>query len=141
METINNLELRDENQYPSDDTLREILNESFQSYKKLLELYAAYDLNYEWRYYHDGKAWLCKVQKKKKTIVWMSAWKGYMQAALYFAEKYINQVYDLDISEEMKENFRSTKNVGKSKPFIFMIREESILKDFETVMKYKLGCR
>ncbi|MBX2976811.1 MAG: DUF3788 family protein [Ignavibacteriaceae bacterium] len=141
METINNLELRDENQYPSDDTLREILNESFQSYKKLLELYAAYDLNYEWRYYHDGKAWLCKVQKKKKTIVWMSAWKDYMQAALYFAEKYINQVYDLDISEEMKETFRSTKNVGKSKPFIFMIREESILKDFETVMKYKLGCK
>lgn len=141
METINNLELRDENQYPSDDTLRAILNESFLSYKKLLEIYDAYDLNYEWRYYHDGKAWLCKVQKKKRTIVWMSAWKGYMQAALYFPEKYINQVFDLDISEEMKENFRSTKNVGKSKPFIFIVREESIHKDFETVMKYKLGCK
>lgn len=141
METINNLELRDENQYPSDDTLRAILNESFLSYKKLLEIYDAYDLNYEWRYYHDGKAWLCKVQKKKRTIVWMSAWKGYMQAALYLPEKYINQVFDLDISEEMKENFRSTKHVGKSKPFIFIVREESILKDFETVMKYKLGCK
>ena len=23
----------------------------------------------QWRYYKDGKAWLCKVQKKKKTIV------------------------------------------------------------------------
>lgn len=141
METINNLELRDENQYPSDDTLRAILNESFLSYKKLLEIYDAYDLNYEWRYYHDGKAWLCKVQKKKRTIVWMSAWKGYMQAALYFPEKYIKQVFDLDISEEMKENFRSTKHVGKSKPFIFIVREESILKDFETVMKYKFGCK
>jgi hypothetical protein len=141
METINTIELRDENKYPNDDVLKSILNESFLSYKKLLKLFTKYDMNYEWRYYHDGKAWLCKVQKKKKTIVWMSAWNDYIQAVLYFPEKYIDKVYELNISEVIKENFNSSKNVGKSKPCIFKIRDESILKDFEEVMVYKLGCK
>ncbi len=141
METINTIELRDENKFPDDTVLRSILKESFLSYRKLLELFTSYEMTYEWRYYRDGKAWLCKVQKKKKTVVWMSAWKGFMQATLYFPEKYIDPVYKLDISEEIKETFRSTKNVGKSKPFIFNISDENILKDLEKVLIYKIGCK
>ncbi len=141
METINTIELRDENKFPDDTVLRSILKESFLSYRKLLELFTSYEMTYEWRYYRDGKAWLCKVQKKKKTVVWMSAWKGFMQATLYFPEKYIDPVYKLDISEEIKETFRSTKNVGKSKPFIFKISDENILKDLEKVLIYKIGCK
>jgi hypothetical protein len=141
METINNLELKDENRYPDDEVLESVLKDSFPAFKKLLELFAKHEMNYEWRYYRDGKAWLCKVQKKKKTIVWMSAWQGFMQAAIYFPEKYIAQVFELDISEEIKENFHSTKNVGKSKPCIFKIKDDSILKDFEKVMIYKIGCK
>lgn len=141
METINNIELRDENTFPDDTVLKSILKESFLSYRKLLDLFTSYEMTYEWRYYHDGKAWLCKVQKKKKTIVWMSAWKGFMQATLYFPEKHVDPVYKLDISEDSKEHFHSTKNVGKSKPFIFKISDEDILKDLEKVMNYKLGCK
>jgi hypothetical protein len=141
METINNIELRDEKKYPDDDLLKSILNESFLSYKKLLELFIKYDMSYEWRYYHDGKAWLFKVQKKKKTIVWMSAWKGFIQAVLYFSEKDIDNLYKLDISKVIKENINSTKNVGKSKPCIFKISDERILNDLEKVMIYKIGCK
>lgn len=59
-------------------------------------------MEYTWRYYKDGKAWLCKVQKKRRTIVWMSAWKGYMQATVYVPGKFIEDIYSLDISEGMK---------------------------------------
>ena len=141
METINNVELRNESIYHDETVLMTVLDESFYSYKALLELFAKHEMDYEWRYYHDGKAWLFKVQKKKKTIVWMSAWKGYMQATLYIPEKHLERVYELDISLEMKEVFRSTKNVGKSKPCIFKITEKSILADFETVMMFKIGCK
>ena len=95
-------------------------------------------MNYEWKYYRDGKAWLKKVQKKKRTIVWMSAWKGYMQATIYLPEKHINGVYALDISDEVKQRFRKTKNVGKSKPCIFAIRNKGILKDLNKVIQYKI---
>ncbi len=141
VETINTIELRDADVFPDDAVLKPILRESFRAYKELLELFAKHGMTWEWRYYHDGKAWLCKVQKKKRTIVWMSAWKDFMQATLYFPEKHIDMIYALDINEETRERFRLTKNVGKSKPCIFEIREIEILHDFEKLMICKMACK
>ena len=138
METINTIELRDETVYPDEKRLKSILGKSYNAYRALLKLFDDKEMDYKWRYYRDGKAWLCKVQRKKRTIVWMSAWKGYMQATIYFPEKYINGIYILDISEKMKAKIRKTKNVGKSKPCIFEIRDKDILQDFECVMQYKI---
>ncbi|MBM3701246.1 MAG: DUF3788 family protein [Actinobacteria bacterium] len=141
METINNIELRDGNVYPDEKVLRKVLNEGYDSYAMLLDLFKKNELSYEWRYYRDGKAWLCKVQIKKRTIVWMSAWNGYMQATIYFPEKYLEKVYDLSISEETKIKIKSTKYVGKSKPCIFEIRDINNLNDFSKVMKLKIECK
>jgi hypothetical protein len=138
METINKIELSDENIYPDETVLRSILGQSYEIYMDLLDLFQKYEMNYEWRYYHDGKAWLCKVQKKKKTIVWMSAWKGFMQATIYFPLKFLEPVLALDVSEETKEKITNTKNVGKSKPCIFEIRSKGILVDLEKVMNLKV---
>ena len=138
METINKKELNDESVYPDEKILKAILGRSYNAYCKLLELFDANEMEYTWRYYRDGKAWLCKVQKKKRTIVWMSAWKGYMKATIYFPEKYINEIYKLDISEEMKDKIRKTKNTGKSKPCIFEIRNKKILEDINKVIQFKI---
>lgn len=139
METINNIELRDENTYPDEIVLSNILGQAYSVYMSLLELFQKYEMNFEWRYYHDGKAWLCKVQKKKKTIVWMSAWKGFMQATIYFPLECVEKVLALEITEELKAKIVNTKNVGKSKPCIFEIRSNEILIDFEKVMKIKMA--
>lgn len=138
METINKFELRDESIYPDEQVLKNILGESYPAYLDLLSLFDNNDMNYEWRYYHDGKAWLCKVQKRKKTIVWMSAWKGFMQATIYIPEKYVDAIYTLNISEERKEKIRQTKNTGKSKPCIFEIRNKKVLEEFNKIMQYKI---
>lgn len=138
METINNIELRDENIYPDDMVLSNILGDSFAAYQELLQLYDQNQLIYIWRFYHDGKAWLCKVQKKDKTIVWMSAWKDYMQATIYMPEKFMDQVYPLDIEEERKDAFRKARSMGKSRACIFEVRTPDILKDFEKVMHLKM---
>lgn len=139
METINTIELRDETIYPDETILKNILGASYPAYAALLQLYDEAGLTHEWRYYHDGKAWLCKVQKKAKTIVWMSAWQGYMQATLYIPEKHIEAVCQLPISDAQKEKFRQTKPVGKSKPCIFEVRTTAVLKDFSEVMHFKLA--
>jgi hypothetical protein len=110
-------------------------------YAKLLEFFNQNEMVYEWRYYHDGKAWLCKVQKKKRTIVWMSAWKGYIQATIYFPDKYLEKLYQLDLTEEMKNIIMSTKNVGKSKPCIFEIKDENVFMDFSKVVNLKIACK
>ena len=141
METINNIELKDKDIYPDDDVLSSVLGRAFDAYKELLVLFENNDMSHEWRYYRDGKAWLCKVQKKKRTIVWMSAWRGFMQATVYFPERYLDKVYGLDIDEGIKNKIRNTKNTGKSKPCIFEVADESILSDLDKVMKLKVVCR
>ena len=138
METINNVELRDGTVYPDDAVLASILGDSFPYYKMLLERFERSGLTWEWRYYRDGRTWLCKVQKKKTTIVWMSAWKGYMQASVYLPADEIGEILSLPVRETVREKIRTTKNVGKSIPCIFEIREESILDDMETVMRWKI---
>lgn len=138
METINNKELRDESIFPSDEILQRVLGKSFAHYRELLDLFEKNGMLWEWRYYRDGKAWLCKVQKKGRTIVWMSAWKGYMQATVYLPEKLIRGVYKLKVSQQAKDTIRKTTNVGTSKPCIFKIRSRRALQDIDKVMQYKI---
>lgn len=138
---VNNIELTDEKIYPDEKVLQGILGKSYAAYTLLIELFNSHEMVHEWRYYCDGKAWLCKVQKKKRTIVWMSAWKGYMKATVYIPQKYLRQVYKLDISDKTKDKIKQTKNVGKSKPCIFEILNKKVIKDLEKVMLFKIDCK
>ena len=138
MESINTIELCDADLYPSDDILKKVLGKSYDVYSSLLELFTTNNMIYEWRYYKDGKAWLCKVQYKKRTIVWMSAWKGFIKATIYFPEKYVEDIYGLDLSQNTIEHIKNTSNTGKSKPCIFEMKSSSILKDFSKLMQFKL---
>lgn len=141
MDTINTIELGDESIYPDHDVLRKVLGSSFPAYESLLALFDGLDLIPEWRYYHDGKSWLCKVQKGKRTIVWMSAWDGYMQVAAYIPLRLLEQIMALPISEENKQRISETKNVGKSKPCIFEVRNTEIFQDLETVIQFKIKAK
>jgi len=141
METMNSIELADESTYPDESVLRDVLGESYDAYCALLDLYGRNDMQHEWRYYRDGKAWLCKVQRKKRTIVWMSAWRGYMKATVYIPERLLDQVLALPIAAETKERIKQTKNVGKSKPCIFEIWDQSLLEDLDTVMQFKISAK
>ena len=138
MGAIDNIGLHDENIYPDDHVLEEILGRSYTAYRALLALFDENDLEYTWRYYKDGKAWLCKVQEKGRTIVWMSAWKGYIKATIYFPHKYIEGLYALGLSETIKEKIRQTENTGTSKPCVFEMRGAEALDDFKTIMHYKI---
>ena len=138
METTDKKVLSDQSTYPDEAVLKDVLGSSYQAYCAMLELFDRNDMTYEWRYYMDGKSWLLKVQKKKKTIIWMSAWKGFMKAAIYIPERLTESLYALPISEDTRERIRKTDNVGKSKPCIFDIRNQEVLKDMEIVMQFKI---
>ena len=132
------LQLTNENIYPDESVLKAALGRSYNAFQALLKLFEENDMVHEWRYYRDGKAWLCKVQHKKRTIIWMSAWKGYVKATMYFPLRYLDDIYALNISDETKARFEETKNVGKSKPCTFEVRNQRALKDLEIVMKLKI---
>jgi hypothetical protein len=138
METLDTIQMRDETIIPDQSVLAGILGDSFPAYQALIDLFDENQLSHEWRYYKDGKAWLCKVQKKDKTIVWMSAWKGCAHATIYFPEKIMESVYALDISVERRQKICDTKNTGKSKACTFEITSTGVLEDFNILMQFKI---
>jgi hypothetical protein len=138
MEIKNQIELRDDQVFPDETVLRQVLENAFQAYLGLLDIFRRQNLSAEWRYYHDGKAWLLKVQKKQKTLVWMSAWKGFISATIYLPLKHLDRFSELDIDDSIKEKVEQSKDIMKSKPCTFEISEVGILDDFEKVLKLKM---
>lgn len=138
MEQINTLVLKDPSVYPSEEVLQDVLGASFSVYQEFLNLCQTHNLNLEWRYYNDGKAWLAKITFKKKTMIWMSAWTGFLKATIYVQKKYCDQLYHLNLTEDRIQFIQNTKNVGKSKPCMFDLKSSEILKELETVLMYKM---
>jgi len=141
MERDDTIAFTDPSAAPDEVRLERVLGASYEAYRGLLGIFEKHGLTYEWRYYSDGKAWLCKVRKAARTIVWMSAWHGFVKATLYFPQKYIDGIYDLDIPESEKEKARSAANVGKSKPCTYEIRDPDTLRTVETMIAYKVASR
>ena len=67
----------------------------------------------EWRYYNDGKSWLMKVQKKAKTVFWLSIIKNAFRVTFYFTDRSEDAIFNSSISDELKESFKSGKRYNK----------------------------
>jgi hypothetical protein len=92
-----------------------------------------------WRYYLDGKAWLCKVARKGRTICWISVWPDAFKATFYFGEKADADIQQLDIDVSLRQAFASSTRVGKLRPLQVEIRDGTHLADLYTLMRYKVG--
>ncbi len=113
--------LRDKEMPPGDDVLKNPL------YLALME-----GLQPEWRYYNDGKAWLCKVGDGRKTIFWFSVWDGFFRASFFFVERHLEGLAALDT-----EYGKLEKECGKMIPFIFDVRDMQTVAEIRRVAEFK----
>jgi len=131
--------LREQEIFPSAEVLKNILG---QIYDVLAELETQltqneFGLTFEWNYYKDSKSWLCKVCHKKKTVFWLSVWEGFFQTGFFFLERHLERIAELDISEQIKEDFCRTKPVGKLLPMVIRINKQEQLADVLKIVKFK----
>jgi hypothetical protein len=140
METIL---LRDQQTPPTAEVLSESLGTVYSVYEAMLEAVtsADFDLVVEWNYYKDGKAWLCKVSFKKKTIFWLSVWDKHFKVSFYFTEKTKGEIETLDISDQIKKDFSQSKSIGKLIPLTLMIENEEQLPDLLKIVACKKGLK
>lgn len=131
--------LRDPQIEPTDIVLEKILGKDvFDVYQQLVDsITNEFDIQYEWRYYKDGKAWLFKAVYKKKTIFWLSIWDRYLQTSFFFTEKTRSGISDLSINKRNKDNFEKAETIGKLIPLILYIDTKEQLNDFREIVKYK----
>lgn len=133
--------LRDREVAPTDEVLKIALGEVFTVFETLRKRITGDELALNWNYYRDGRAWLCKVCNKKKTVFWLSVWEGYFQASFYFTEKHSEGIAKLNIDKEILTRFLTEKPVGKLLPMIFRIRSENQLPDLMKVIEFKKNLR
>jgi Protein of unknown function (DUF3788) len=128
---------------PSPEVLLSVLGSSYPVYEKTLAEItgATYGLVPEWRYYNDGKAWLCKVVFRKKTIFWLSVWDGFFKAGFYFVERHCQGIYELEINENIKQNLKMAKPFGTLFPVTLDISRSEQIKDLLAIIQYKKGLK
>ena len=141
METNKEQLLRNPDIQPSSDAIVKALGEASNAYIKFINELVSHDIQLEWRYYTDGKAWLAKGLykwtgvrggQKETTIFWLSIWDGFFKVTIYFPEKIRFDVYNLPIDEKVKEMIADSKQMGKIKyfPLVFDLCSHEM---FETI--------
>jgi len=81
------------------------------------------------------------LKKKKRTIVRVSARKGFLNAAVYLPERLLDQLNALPLAKETKDQIRETNSFCRSRPYMIEERNQKILKDPDTVMQFGIATK
>lgn len=135
--------LNDQGEYPSDAVLAKYLGKSKAAWDGFAARIAAdfADASLEWRYYNDGKAWLCKLVRKKKTVCWVSVWDRHFRTTFYFTVKSDKDIEALPVAPELKARYRAHDAIGKLKPFTIEVKTKKALEDVFALVEFKSGLK
>jgi hypothetical protein len=126
--------LRDASIFPSHAVLAEALGAAYAVYMDFMNRLQGINIETEWRYYNDGKAWLGKNTHKKKTVFWLSVWDGFFKVSMFFTEKTSAGIAELLVDKEYK-TFEPLW--AKLKPLVISVKAGTGLDDLFKVIEYK----
>jgi len=135
--------LREQEISPSSEVLQDALGKAFDVWVEMENrvTQSEFSLTFEWNYYRDGKSWLCKVCHKKKTVFWISVWDEGFKTSFFFLERHLASIAELDISEQIKEDFCRMKPIGKLLPMVISIDRQEQLADLLKIVKFKKSAK
>lgn len=135
-----NLLLSDPQVKPDEKLIFSIIGE-----KKILwqELMNYLKINYpdasgDWNYYNDGKLWLFKMTRKKKTIFWGTLLEDTFKITFYFGDKAEPVILESSLTDEVKQNFMTGKRYGKIRAISVKVNDVSDLEIIKTTIGIKV---
>ncbi len=114
-------------QFPTEEIIFSHIGKSKRLWELLFEFIHKNQPDFleEWKFYNDGKSWLLKVTRKKKTILWLSIIRGTFRTTYYFTDKADGTIYKSHISEELKKQFKNKKgNKLKGITIVFKTKKD-----------------
>ncbi len=140
--------LRDPQIEPTNEIIAEGLQGSNSAYIKFIDGLISHNIQVEWRYYNDGKAWLGKAvyqwtntrgTQKELTVFWLSIWEGFFKVSIFVPEKARTEALNLTIGEKTKEFIAESKQMGKLKffPLVFELSSDELFDDIYTLIDFK----
>lgn len=95
----------------------------------------------EWRYYKDGKSWLLKIVRKKKTVCWISVQQKHFKMTFYFTDRAEPAIMGSSISNELKEQFRNGKYYNKIRGLTITFSNKKDVEYAKTLIDIKLNTK
>jgi len=126
--------LSDKSIVPTDDFIFSIIRERKVHWLRIMNYLSENypDASGTWNYYNDGKQWLFKYVRKKKTIFWASLLKDTFRITFYLGNKAEPVIENSDLPKSVKEEFKTAKRYGLIRPVTFIIRDEA---DADNILK------
>ena len=135
--------LTDKNIFPTEEVIFSHIGKSKIYWESIFEhIHVNHpDFSEEWRYYNDGKSWLLKVIKKKKTIFWLSIYKDLFRITFYFGDKAEALILESSISDRLKEEFKNGKRYGKIRGLTIAISSDEDIESVKSLINVKLSLK
>lgn len=126
--------LTDPNVHPNDELVFSIIGENSIYWQQIIDyLYENhFDITEEWRFYNDGKSWLYRTLRKKKTIYWIGVLKDTFRVSFWLSEKALPMIEGSDLPERIKEEYRNAKPFNHSRCVTVIMGSDE---EFENVLK------
>lgn len=138
---MNPLILKDANEFPTPEVLERALGDSYVAFEKLNAEFAESGIVPEWRYYNDGKAWLCKLMLKKKNLGWLHVYDKSFIVSCFFTEKHFEAIEKLDVAPEIKEAFFHSETTGRLIPMPIEVSTRELPEDIMKMIAFKKGLK
>jgi hypothetical protein len=98
------------------------------------------DISEAWKYYNDGKSWLFRTLRKKKTIFWISILEDTFRIAFWFAERLEPNILQSDLPDKLKIDYQNAKSFNKSRCIYIDMQDsedvQNVKKLIDLRMKY-----
>lgn len=135
--------LRDKDEYPTEEIIFSHIGKSKSLWKSFFDFIHSNfsEFTEEWRYYNDGKSWLMKVQKKSKTIFWLSLFQNTFRITFYFTDKAEKLINESGIPEKLKEEFKSGKHFNKIRGITILFKSKKDVEYAKELIGIKVGIK
>ena len=131
--------LNNKDEYPNDEVLSHYLGKVKNTWDSFIDfINESYPLfSSQWRYYKDGKNWLYKITKKKKTICWISIYHNKFKTTFYFPDKVEELITASKLKKEYIDQFIHGKKYGKIRGITIEIKKLTDLNATKKLIEIK----
>ena len=135
-------QLRDPDLSPTDEIVAKALGEAYNAYMCFVRELVDHNIQLEWRYYNDGKAWLGKGicrwtgirgGQKETTVFWLSVWDGFFKVTIYIPEKYRADILSSLLDDKVRQLVEDSNQMGNKLKFVPLVFEMHSDEMFQSV--------
>jgi hypothetical protein len=126
--------LSDKSVIPTDDYIFSIIGERKVHWVRIMKYLSENypDAAGSWNYYNDGKQWLFKLVRKKKTVFWSSILTDTFRITFYLGNKAETIIENSNLPQSVIEEFKTAKRYGLIRPVTFVIKDKT---DVDNILK------